>query len=114
MNSSDWAEATGSAFVGLGGGGFRRPINPRLIAGLTGKSAPRSSKASVLAREARRLIVRTALLTQSIDDLLSPTTPRKRDRVATRSPSLLAQSQPGAAGAAARARHNAIVQRWRK
>lgn len=113
MDTSAWVEATGSAFAGLGGGGFRRPVNPRLVAGLAGKAAP-SSKASALARSARRLIVRTALLTQSVDDLLPPVTPRGRARAVTRSPSIMAQSQPGAAGAAARMQHMAAVQRWLK
>jgi hypothetical protein len=112
MNANDWIAATGSAIVRGGPGGFKRPINPRLLASLRTKALPTKSTAST--RQSRRLIYRAAKLTGEVDDLLSPMAQRRRARATTRSPSIEEQSAPGAAGAAARLKHAAIVQRWRK
>jgi hypothetical protein len=112
MDHSDWVASTGSAYVGLGVGGYRRPVNPKLLPQLATKARPAQS--SALARQARRLVLRAVQLTGEVDDLLSPTASRSRSRAATQSPSIAEQSQPGPAGAAARLRHTAIVQRWRK
>ena len=113
MNSSDWVTATGgSTLVGLGGG-FRRPLNPKLLPHLVTK-AP-SSKSAASARQTRRMVLRVAQLTGEVDDMLPPTVSRRRARVVSPySPSIEAQSQPGHAGSLARLRHAASVQRYRK
>jgi hypothetical protein len=108
MNANDWVQMAGHPLAGRGG----RPINPKIAPYLVAKARPAKSTAS--ARQARRMILQAARLTGEVDNLLSPTGSRRSARAATRSPSLLEQSQPGPAGAAARMRHNAIVQRWRK
>jgi hypothetical protein len=112
VNANDWLVATGSNYVGLGGGGFHRPINPKLLPRSMTKQ--RSAKSPALTRQTRRMILQVAQLTAEVDTMLPPATPRHRARAATRSPSIMAQAMPGAAGLAAQARHNAIVQRWRK
>jgi hypothetical protein len=113
MDYGDWLALGGSSAIR--GGVFARPVNPRLLASLQTKGRPaKPAKSAALARQTRRLIVQTARLTGEIDDLLSPMAQRRRARAATHSPSIMEQAAPGAAGAAARARHNAIVQRWRK
>jgi hypothetical protein len=94
------------------GGGYRRPLNPKLLPHLVTKARP--AKAAALARQTRRLVVQTANLCGEVDDLLTPRIARRRTRKATRSPSIMAQSAPGPAGVAAQLRHQAVVQRWRK
>ena len=108
MNTADWIQATGHPIVGRGG----RPINPKLVPHLMTKT--RSAKSTLSARQARKLIVQAARLAGEVDDLLSPTAPRRRARAATHSPTITEQSWAGPIGAAARMRHNAVVQRWRK
>ena len=108
VNSSDWMMAAGHPLAGRGG----RPINPKMAPYLVAKARP--AKSTALARQTRRMIVRVAQLTCEVDNLLSPTALHRSARRATRSPSLYEQSQPGAAGAAARMRHMAIVQQHRK
>lgn len=108
MNAADWVAASGHPIVGRG----YRPINPRMLPHFVAKVRP--AKAAALSRQTRRMVLRVAQLTGEVDDLLSPTAQRRSARRATRSPSILAQSQPGAAGAAARMQHMATVQRWRK
>ena len=108
MNSNDWVQMAGHPLAGRGG----RPINPRALPYVATKTRP--AKSTALARQARRMIVRAAQLTGEVDALLSPTALRRSVRRATRSPSLLEQSYPGAAGAAARLQHMANVQRWHK
>jgi hypothetical protein len=112
MNSTDWVIATGSALVRGNLGGYARPLNPKLLARQVTKAKPVKSRVS--ARQSRKLVVQVHRLAGEVDDLLSPAISRQRARAATHSPSLMAQSAPGAAGLAAQARHNAIVQRWRK
>jgi hypothetical protein len=91
-------------------GNFGRPVNPKLMRGMVTKSS-KSAKAAAQARAARRSRLAVAKLVGEVDDLLM----RRHARVSTSSsPSILEQSSPGARGAAARARHTAIVQRWRK
>ena len=67
MNSSDWTAATGHPLVGRGS----RPINPRLLAGLTGKAAqpawPAKKAAAVAERQRRRRIFLAALATVPSD-----------------------------------------------
>lgn len=108
MNSNDWVQMAGHPLAGRGG----RPINPRALPYLATKM--RSAKAPALSRQTRRMLLQVARLTGEVDDLLSPTASRQRARAATRSPSLMEQSWPGQVGAAARLRHTATVQRWRK
>lgn len=107
MNASDWVAASGHPIVGRG----HRPINPRLLAGVTTKARPAKSGKS--GREMRRLVLRVAQLTGAVDDMLAPVAPRRR-RAAPRDASLAEQSQPGPAGLAAQLRHAAAVQRARR
>lgn len=106
MDANDWVQMAGHPLAGRGG----RPINPKLAPYVVAKARPAKSAAS--ARQARLLIVQAARLTQEVDEMLPSTAPQRRAR--STSPSILQQSQPGAAGAAARLRHAAVVQQWRK
>jgi hypothetical protein len=104
MNASDWIQLTGSALAGRGRPG--RPINLQRLVALAGKAArPTRSRHGAAYR-------RTEYLLALQNTPVAPS--RRRARAATRSPSIYEQSQPGPAGAAARLRHNAIVQRYRK
>jgi hypothetical protein len=107
MDGHDWIAATGHAIVGRGG----RPINPKTLM-RTVKARP----ASPALRAARQQILLTARTISEADAVLSsPTTAHRYARAAApRDTSLLAQSAPGAAGAAARLQHAAAVQRARK
>jgi hypothetical protein len=110
MDTNDWAAATGSAFVGLGGRGFHRPINPRLLPHLAAKARPGKSGAAG-ARETRRLILQTAQLCGQVDDMLPAL--RRRGTRAVRDTTIAQQSLPGRAGARAMLQHWAAVQRAR-
>jgi hypothetical protein len=114
MDYADWLALGGSSAIR--GGAFARPVNPRLLGQLLANKAakPATLKSKTYRQECRRLIVRVHRLAGLVDDLLSPMAQRRRARAATHSPSIMEQSAPGAAGAAARMRHSAVVQRWRK
>jgi hypothetical protein len=119
MNYSDWLEQGGSAVIR--GGAFTRPspyvMGTKAVYGAPiAKQAARvtSTASTALARQRRRSILEIVRLIGQTHDLLLPAPPRKRARAATSSPSILEQSWPGVRGQLARARHNAVVQRWRK
>ena len=108
MNASDWVQMTGHPVVGRGA----RPINPKM---LIRSAKTRPAKSSAALREARQLSVQVARTIREADALLPRATARQYARAATpRDPSLMEQSAPGAAGAAARLQHAAAVQRARK
>jgi hypothetical protein len=108
MNSTDWVAGTGHPILGRGG----RPINPKLAARFVTKTRP--AKSPALAREARKLILRTVRLVGEVDETLARTARRRRARVAACSPPIAEQSLPGHAGISAQMRHWAAVQRARK
>ena len=76
MNTADWIAATGHGIVGRGS----RPINPRLLAGLTGKAAqparPAKNAAAAAERQRRRSIFLAALATAPRDPPKSARTRR--------------------------------------
>ena len=108
MNANDWIQTAGHPLAGRGG----RPINPKMAPYLVAKARP--AKSTALTRQTRRMVLQVAQLTGEVDNLLASTAAHRSARKVTRSPGIFEQSRPGAAGAAARLRHMATVQRWRK
>jgi len=98
MNHADWIQASGTAITGRGVG-FRPMRAPAPIA-----------KSLSQQKRHRKAVLRLAKANAPPPAVRSPAPQRS----ASRSPSILAQSAPGAAGVAAQLQHQAVVQRWHK
>jgi hypothetical protein len=103
MNSADWITATGSALVRGGPSGFRRPVNPQLLAAAVGKS---HKPAAATSRPKHDRAWRAARLA-----IAQATAPIETPRTSARGVAQWELNQPGAAGARAYERHVAVLQR---
>lgn len=114
MDHGDWISATGSWTAGRG----QRPVNPRLLVGLTTKAMKAMPPAVVVPRATkgrayRRLVASLAAASARCDAMMA--SPRTASRAGTvRDASISEQCRPGAAGGAARMRHTIAVERARK
>jgi hypothetical protein len=102
MDANDWITATGSHLVRGGPSGFRRPINPQLLAAAVGKSCKPVARKPKHSRAWRAAQLAIAHARAPIE---TPRTP-------THGVAQWELNQPGAAGASAYARHVAVLQYW--